>query len=107
MSSSGSPARDDDSSASTYHADGADSGSTTPGMWRVVSSTPTRGISSKEVTLSLLTWRSRSSNDTAAAGSRMAMNAVARDRIAGNNLMHAAVMTPSVPSAPRNSDLMS
>ena len=66
-----------------------------------------RGISSNDVTQSPLAARSEPSNDTAASGSRTAMNAVARDFNDGYSLMQAAVITPSVPSAPRNSDLMS
>ena len=69
-----------------------------------VSSTPTRGISSNEVTQSPLAARSSPNNETAAPGSRTATKAVARDFSDGYSLMQAAVITPSVPSAPRNSD---
>ena len=66
-----------------------------------------RGMSSNELTLSPLVARSAPSNSTAACGSRTARNAVANERSAGWSLRHAAVMTPSVPSAPTNSALMS
>ncbi len=105
--SSGSLARDVDSSHSTYQSACVSSGSATPGICRRVRSTAMRGINSKELTQSPLPSRSAPSSDTAASGSRTATKAVARDLSAGYSLRQAAVMMPSVPSAPRNSDFTS
>ena len=64
-----------------------------------------RDTYSADTTWSPLSRRARPSSRQRGVDTRTASHAVARARGSGNSLSTAAVMTPSVPSAPRNSCL--
>ena len=78
------------------------SGSPTPGMWRTASSTALRGRSSKLVTR--IAGRGPQAAEQPHRGGEVgtARNAVSTLRGRGNSFRLAAVITPSVPSAPMN-----
>ncbi len=69
-------------------------------MWRTVNSTAMRGRYSNVVTQSPVASRKRASRSTAACMPGTATNAVSIVRGCGNSFRLAAVMIPSVPSAP-------
>ena len=87
------------SSASTYHGEGADSGWRTP-AWRIVNCRAMSAMSSKATTrLPLISFAS-DRRSTAACGEGTAMKAVSWLFGLGKSFITAAVMMPSVPSAP-------
>ena len=75
-------------------------GSRAPDKWRSTKSTLRRDMISKPVSRSPASSRRMPIRSTAACGPGRATHAVTRLRTAGKSLSTAAVMTPSVPSAP-------
>src|SRR6185437_3517218 len=89
-------------SINTYQGDLVCSGSAVCGMCASTKSSPMRGTISKAETSPPVCSCRRASKLTAAAGEGIATNAVTRSAGLANSFNAAAVMTPSVPSAPTN-----
>jgi hypothetical protein len=87
-------------SSSTYHGWLAANGSRAPGILRVTNSSAMRGMNSNAVRSRPQAPSASCSRASASSIRTSDTNAVARSAGRGNSLSTAAVMMPSVPSAP-------
>ena len=95
--------RCEDSSISTYQGCGAASGSRQPAAWlQHAFDARSRGINSKLVTPPPARSVAMPSRSSAASGEGRPTKAVSTERGRGTSRSTAAVITPSVPSAPMN-----
>ena len=92
----------DDNSISTYQDALSLSGSRAPASYFSTASMPSRTISSNDVMLPPLCSLAMPSSSSAASGDATPTNAVSTERGRGIRRSVAAVMMPSVPSAPMN-----
>ena len=95
------PGTGSESSARTYQGEASASGWRTP-AWRIENCRAISAMSSKPTTRLPLMSCASDSRSTAACGEGTAMKAVSRDFGLGTSFITAAVMMPSVPSAPMN-----